>query len=867
MVPAGSHHPLRRQRAALRFALLAVLLAVPLPFGSVEPWAVATVEVLAAALGAWGISLLLREREPLPRPLALMLLLALVPVAIGLLQLAPLPPSVLGVVAPRALAMREEVAAVLPETRSAVWPASLSAPDTLDALARYGAWVLIGVAAAAAFRRRSHLRAAAVALAASGCFQALYGSAEYLSGRQHIFGYAKRYYTDVATGTFINRNHFAEYLALALPFALWLASEGGRERPAGSWRQRLVQLAEGPWLARAGGCGAAAAIWAGVLLSGSRGGLAAALVGTALFARSRASRGLRAFALALLLPTAYLCLQEIRTPAERFLDSSEENLATLGGRLPAWEATLGIVRDFPLVGSGIGTFEVAFALYRPPELRGRWDHAHNDWLQALAEGGPLVAAALAGLLFMVSRAAGAASRFTRRPSPGAAALIAALGGGAVHGVVDFGARIPALGVTLAALLGMSAALFTTDRPGGVVGLRAPFAALSVLPLVASLSAATHAAGFIGDAAERQALSAWLAPPTQRLRRSVDSHLRRATAVLNDRTQAASWRLAEYRNELGSVERLLVGSLAASPAQPRALARLAAVRFELDPPISAHEADGVARFVALASRMAAADADLQLLLADACFRMGRPSEGIPYLKRAVELDPSGSAEPAVRFLRENLSSAEEIVEALGTSAPVLVAARGAFEEDGRAPEYLTRLERELFHPTPGLIAAYGETCRRLRAPGRALETFDRLGRLEDPVLEAERLRQRALALLARGERKEALEEAHAAAALQPDGPSFQEFLGQVALSAGDSEKAVKSFRSALRLAARAGAAGPWRARLYRQIGQSEERAGRPDLGYDAYLKALELDPSDSHARERVRQLRQAARPGPAPKPRS
>ena len=75
--------------------------------------------------------------------------------------------------------------------------------------------------------------------------QALYGATEYLSHHQHIFGYSKKHYLDSATGTFINRNHFAAYLAMGLPFALGPLI-GGRVSlfGGGTWRERFVRLSD-----------------------------------------------------------------------------------------------------------------------------------------------------------------------------------------------------------------------------------------------------------------------------------------------------------------------------------------------------------------------------------------------------------------------------------------------------------------------------------------------------------------------------------------------------------------------------------------------------------------------------------------------
>src|SRR5438046_8159476 len=61
------------------------------------------------------------------------------------------------------------------------------------------------------------------ALVSLGAFEALYGLIQYLTGWQQIFAYVKKYYLEEATGTYINRNHFAGFLEMILPFVIVLA--------------------------------------------------------------------------------------------------------------------------------------------------------------------------------------------------------------------------------------------------------------------------------------------------------------------------------------------------------------------------------------------------------------------------------------------------------------------------------------------------------------------------------------------------------------------------------------------------------------------------------------------------------------------
>ena len=80
-----------RGRATIRFGLYGLLLFSPLPFGSVEPWAVMVIELWAAGLGAGALWLIYRDPDSLPREARPLLIPALLLILIGMLQLVPLP--------------------------------------------------------------------------------------------------------------------------------------------------------------------------------------------------------------------------------------------------------------------------------------------------------------------------------------------------------------------------------------------------------------------------------------------------------------------------------------------------------------------------------------------------------------------------------------------------------------------------------------------------------------------------------------------------------------------------------------------------------------------------------------------------------
>jgi O-antigen ligase len=203
----------------------------------------------------------------------------------------------------------------------------------------------------------------------------------------------------------------------------------------------------------AGGA-AALLISAGIALSYSRAGLVASVLAVACFLLlTRSSRSRVVLAVVLLaLPMAWLLRLEIRAPGERF-GALASDVGTGGGRIAVWRTTLGLFSEQPVLGHGLGTFESAYSPRQTAETAGRYDHAHNDWLEAGSEGGLL---AVVPMLAALVLAMGAMVRSRRAPAPEGAALRVAAGAGvaavALHSLVDFGLRIPASAVLLVLLL-------------------------------------------------------------------------------------------------------------------------------------------------------------------------------------------------------------------------------------------------------------------------------------------------------------------------------------------------------------------------------------------------------------------------------
>ena len=127
------------------------------------------------------------------------------------------------------------------------------------------------------------------------------------------------------------------------------------------------------------------------------------------------------------------------------MDITHSREVGLGERLVASRDSLRILRDHPWLGAGLGSFETVFHRYQgfPGDLT--WDHAHNDYAEALAEtgiaGGALILFAL-GLFFWL---AFGNLRERLKHRAGWIQFGAALGccGLLVHSLADFNLHIPA----------------------------------------------------------------------------------------------------------------------------------------------------------------------------------------------------------------------------------------------------------------------------------------------------------------------------------------------------------------------------------------------------------------------------------------
>lgn len=440
--------------SAAFFLLAAILLFAPLIKGGNRPLPLLALELAALLLLAYP---LLRPAFLQRLPAAFLAGLALL-VLWPLLQLVPLPFSLWQALPGRDL-YAEGVAAfgdagmrplsLAPRATESAWLTLLPPLAVLLVMVSLGETAL---------RRMVYLFIAIAAV------QAILALVQFGGGASTTF---RTSLSDAgaAVGTYVHRNYLAGLLEMALPIALGLlASRLGRSRENLRYRSRgLVKrltdaLSQPSRVNQAMLIGAVClAILLGIVFSRSRSGISLAMLGILLSALVYGLRlgGKRSTKLAILFSVVglALALQVGLAPVlERF--SVEGTLRD--ARWGIFGTSIAAVPLFFPFGSGLGSFPEVYRRFQPDDIPLFVNHAHNDYIEYLFEGG--LVAALVIVLFLVLYVR-AWPRLLRLPRWGTLSYMQA-GAGlgvlllALHGLTDYNWHIPANAIYFALLAGV-----------------------------------------------------------------------------------------------------------------------------------------------------------------------------------------------------------------------------------------------------------------------------------------------------------------------------------------------------------------------------------------------------------------------------
>ena len=405
---------------AIPLALLsALLIFTPLARGSVQGWAVTTIQIVTLlALTAFLIEKCLTGTwEWIKTPLDLPLLILLILVILSAVFSQHRPSSLW--------------AAVMLISYIVIYYLVIHTVRT-RARFKYLVWLIIGVAT----------------------FLAVFGLLKKFGNNPFPwwdYGDLKQV-PDFLTSTYGNYNHLAGYMEMALPLTLGLFLLDYR-------RGKLFTL-----------CYVTLLLLAALILSLSRGGWIGSLIGltfmAAVLLTNRYFTGKKLIAaLAGGFVVAVIVVLASTPVVERIntLDQKTE-IPNFKARVTVWGGVAEMTEDYPLLGTGPGTFATVFTQYQPPGQQARYLKAHNDYLHFISEVGlPLIAVMLWMIVALYRKGFKKIqnpSRLVRGITIGALSGITAI---LVHSIGDFNLHIPANALLFTVLVALVAAPLPVDN--------------------------------------------------------------------------------------------------------------------------------------------------------------------------------------------------------------------------------------------------------------------------------------------------------------------------------------------------------------------------------------------------------------------
>jgi len=448
-------------------------------------------------------------------------------------------------------------------------------------------------------------------LTAVAAVTASYALAQYLHHSNQVWNLVSPY-PGRASGTFINPDHFAGFLELVLPLPLAFLLAG---RIGVITRVVLAY--------------AVLSILAGLAVTLSRGGWIAAGAGLAMLLAflmcHRNHRWHALLLLVLLLAGGGIFTGHYFSKTIGYMrrvgkpDESGPSVVDTASRLQMWQTATAMWRDHFWLGVGPGLFDARFREYRPEAFQPRAQHAHNDYLELLADwgiiGGVIVLAGLGIFVFGLVRTWPHVRRdendFGSAMSSRYAFFLGAISGLfalMVHSLVDFNLHIPSNVLAGVTVLGLVAANLRFASKRYWVRARLP------LQLAATGAVSVMAIYLAAQGFRRANQTAWIKQAEQQPNYSSDQ-----VASLQ---KALAWEPADFETAYNIGECFRTQSLEGGDNYAE-LAQQAIHFYALDLHLNSHDAYG------------------QLRTGMCLDWLGKHAEAQPFFAAAEANDPNGN----------------------------------------------------------------------------------------------------------------------------------------------------------------------------------------------------------------------------------
>ncbi len=455
---------------AIEKGVILLLICTPLAFGTVYLWSELLMEIAAFCLL---LMLLLRNASttgtmsliPARSAFAVSAFLFAGLAGLFLFQMLPLPERLLGLISPSALAVYKKFGNYAAGTLHTI---SVNPYATRQELFKLLAYAAVFYVIVKHYRTKEQIYSLVKTVLRIAGFLVIFAIIQKITWNGRVFWfYPVHEWLRSGSGIwgpYINRNHFAGYMEMVIPLGLALlmySSPDIKTLPGVPLSVRIARFFASDNLVPF------SLLFLGILVMSaclfmtlSRGGIMAFGVSSLFFAWiANKRRSLKKKTLLLVLIGTVILVAVVLAGWEQ-LEQRFDELKTERhiSRLKVWEESLGIIKDYPLLGSGFGTFENTYMRYQKPfnplEI---YTHAHNDYVELMTNGG-IAGSCLAlslVLIFFISVYRAWRKRhnkFAICVGAGGLTSFVAIG---IHSTTDFNLHIPANALLLSVIAGIT----------------------------------------------------------------------------------------------------------------------------------------------------------------------------------------------------------------------------------------------------------------------------------------------------------------------------------------------------------------------------------------------------------------------------
>jgi len=385
-------------------AFLFLLVFSPLAFGAVEKWSLTLVQALSfLTFGLYVLTRLIKKKPIYQAPglLPLMLFLCFL-----LFQLVPLPPAILKLLSPQSYDIYQQTLGIIEP--SAWLSISIHKKATLEEFFRYASYVSFYYLAIQLLADKKKLQKTVYVIVIFASLLVFFSLIQHFTSINTIYWLREISGNVVIFGPYLNHNHFAGLMEMIFPIALALFLYlKPRIKYEISLREKIVEVfdPQGSNVYLLLGF-ASVLIVTSIVISLSRGAMISICLAMILFVillilRSKRKKNGIVLVLFLVLVVLSISWFGWDDVFQRFGKLTTERGTIHEARFVFWKDSVNIIKDFPVTGTGFGTFANIYPRYRTYTSPLSVLHAHNDYLELLIEGGLIGFALVTWFLLVV----------------------------------------------------------------------------------------------------------------------------------------------------------------------------------------------------------------------------------------------------------------------------------------------------------------------------------------------------------------------------------------------------------------------------------------------------------------------------------